>query len=117
AGHRTEGYAASVRPFFRYQVDGNGDGPHLRSIIENHGGRIWATQNPDQGVTLAFVLPVVPAAGRDLLKPLARETCAILVPPGNAASFSSWKVPAHCPTGLARFNFRVIPIAYVPCQL
>jgi signal transduction histidine kinase len=29
-----------------------------RSIVEAHGGRIWATRNPDQGVTLHVELPL-----------------------------------------------------------
>ena len=29
-----------------------------RSILEAHGGRLWATPNPDFGATLQFILPV-----------------------------------------------------------
>jgi len=29
-----------------------------RSILEAHGGRLWATSNPDFGATLQFILPV-----------------------------------------------------------
>ena len=29
-----------------------------RSIIEAHGGKIWARENPDQEATFQFTLPV-----------------------------------------------------------
>jgi signal transduction histidine kinase len=30
-----------------------------RSIIEGHGGRLWATPNPTSGATFQFTLPVM----------------------------------------------------------
>ena len=45
--------------FYSTKAQGLGMGLALcRSIIESHGGRIWANDNEDQGATVQFVLPV-----------------------------------------------------------
>ena len=47
-------------PFFTTKPQGIGMGLAInRTIIEVHGGRIWATPNTDGGMTFHFRLPVV----------------------------------------------------------
>jgi two-component system sensor kinase FixL len=51
------------RPFFSTKPNGLGMGLSIsRSIIEAHGGRLWATRNADRGSTFRFTLPVEPPA-------------------------------------------------------
>jgi len=59
AGVARENLNTIFQPFFTTKRDGLGMGLSIsRSIIEAHGGRLWAENNPDRGATFFFTVPI-----------------------------------------------------------
>jgi PAS domain S-box-containing protein len=57
-GLPTENIDKIFDAFFTTKSQGTGLGLAItRSIVESHGGRIWATANPERGTTFKFTLP------------------------------------------------------------
>ena len=57
-GLKPESMQGVFDAFYTTKTDGLGMGLSIcRSIIEAHGGRVWATANPSQGATFQFTLP------------------------------------------------------------
>ncbi|HEV2840396.1 MAG TPA: PAS domain-containing protein [Chthoniobacterales bacterium] len=63
-GIAAEKLAHIFDPFFTTKPDGMGMGLAIsRTIIEAHGGRLWAENNSDTGATFRFTLPVAEERG------------------------------------------------------
>jgi signal transduction histidine kinase len=60
-GIRDADLASIFQTFYTTKPGGLGMGLSIsRSIIERHGGRLWATPNVDHGATFHFSLPAAP---------------------------------------------------------
>ncbi len=63
AGFKGESYQRLTEPFFTTKKSGMGMGLAIsRTILQTHGGRLWAENNPGPGATFYFTLPVAGAA-------------------------------------------------------
>jgi signal transduction histidine kinase len=57
-GLRPEGLPRLFEPFYTTKPDGMGMGLSIcRSIIEAHGGRLWATKCEPRGALFQFTIP------------------------------------------------------------
>jgi signal transduction histidine kinase len=61
-GLTSEGLNQVFQPFYTTKPEGLGMGLSIcRSIIEAHGGSLWAENNPDRGATFYFTVPLAGA--------------------------------------------------------
>lgn len=62
SGFSADTEAAMFEPFVTTKPGGMGMGLAIaRSIVESHGGRVWAENNPDRGATMFVSLPTADA--------------------------------------------------------
>jgi hypothetical protein len=65
-GLPVEGADRIFEAFFTTKPDGTGIGlPLSRRIVEQHGGRLWASPNTPRGAVFHFTVPLTPGATSD----------------------------------------------------
>jgi len=65
-GLRSESLPRLFEPFYTTKPDGMGMGLSIcRSIIEAHGGRLWAAACEPQGALFQFTIPIAQPQSRD----------------------------------------------------
>ena len=63
-GIENEKLGRIFQPFFTTKAEGLGMGLSIaRTIVEAHGGLLWATNNPTAGASFHFKIPIVAAKG------------------------------------------------------
>ena len=83
------------QPFYTTKSEGLGMGLAIsRSIIEAHGGRLWAQNNPDRGATVYFTVPVA----RSVIEVKSHESNN----DGNKSSFRDSSSGGHVQRVLSR---------------
>jgi signal transduction histidine kinase len=59
AGMSDEASQKAFKAFYTTKAEGTGIGLAIsRRIVEEYGGRLWATRNNDRGMTFLFTLPL-----------------------------------------------------------